>query len=1791
MSYLASLIAERIRTELSLSIGKERDASSLRIFFSGPPFSILDATYRALLSSGDKLILDIDGEVVSIPVFLLKSDVPDPKGKVTSSVCTENYFVAAVRNNPAIPKCLVLQNHISSVKSVDTTVTRLGGHLDVREFDNWYDSIWIQHIINEFVLVLPADIDKNCFLNAIKHTLKLSWDLESDKREKNLVWATLESISSLFSNESQEVSVSSITRCLGLASCDHGTFGSTLHLALNEKITEFFESKGLSSGLDLLMDKADENIKLGLKGFKDALVKKEIIQASDLSDVGLHTLYGKSLAGPEIPTYWGLLTLEVWRDLLDEDDITQKDGIALQVEAVDTLLDAQNGFPNVSQDHVAFKIFHNYSDNLEIQILRSVGSSKYTILNSIQLSPSTEHLFLDSSVPDHQTHVRYGIRVVGDDASIVTLKWIVLDFYGPGLTVVSRAAKKLKPFKLNKRASSLNGLTVERYECELSFASMGQFQIEFLHASDIALPNVITGYEVDSEHSDEVSCTVSADGICLIQTDEECYYDFTIKRVDNRESLFRLHVLAEDTPPKGVPTEFDRLIESHLGGGQAGITAKVEAIKGRLYDLELQILDQPELSHRPVIVGPDYITSWSKIDWRDEAKVSNLGLMHDLRPDNWERLVPRDFLDARKAVLKWLQQESDGIYGVAELRLHELSDNKEFKTALVDFVQAYSDWLSDDYEHAVWVDTVSFFNSQPGSHGLSAKPYAVLLSPFHPIKLSYQFEAQKLMFDAIARHEACPAVSLFTPACFPDVLCLQYRTVSGSLDSIDLISVQSSNPYWGVFWSIDEVGRADYGKLSMGLSDGFQLGLRGLTTGFTTQQMVRSLGEVTKLLSGKTSLAVQLYSDTGGDSDCNAGIQVWSNDRLLSENDLWSESGALRVQIFDRRPVDMQPEQSTLAALTQTTGSRIQWHTNSDQSVFDLSVIASLNATQPEFHAQGITSAVDKLGLSRSRIRKRLQDHYLAESLVMERVDNVQDSLISKMLDATLAIEQHVADNGHDGFLFAPNVYELAEVVKDAKYTAVSSSNIDFQSFAEIGAGKSFLWDYELPSYSRSVGGADGYYLLATHSEAMNAAVRTALKEFSGVETNLNDTAIKSLLAEVSRRGMPTLKRLTGGGTHTMGELGMLAAVRLLQPDFLESFAGVSIFPIKGGQESLCLLVPVDPFQAHIDSLRKSFHKRTGERPDLLAISLAYSSKKLNRIKLTAVEVKARRGELGTKGRSAAISQASHFSTFLRDLRDKGITTEIWGLAWRALLISLIDYSFRVYSSATHILDPNEWFELHSTAIHEIARGDVDVQIDGSGRLVSIENTEKPSYLDSYDGDRFDETIVLNHADAVGVIEGKDSQFSQAVTTKLGSWNLLPSVEAVASTENDQDDSSDLPKTVHSVGQRNREEEPFMKIASLETGLRFDVGQTIGQIENRRLEFYPANTALNQLNVGIVGDLGTGKTQLIKSLIYQLTSNAHLNRGAVPNILIFDYKRDYSNADFAKATRAKVVSPYEIPLNIFDIPNTVNKQRAQHERGRFFIDVLDKIYSGIGPVQKEHIKSAVKLAYKKLELTKKSPTLKDVFDCYKEEGRIDSPYSIMSDLVDSEYFVDRSEEVIPFSEFLSGVVVVDLSQILADADKNMLVAIFLNLFYEYMLGVEKKPFVGTSPSLRFVDTMLLVDEADNIMKYEFEVLRKILLQGREFGVGVLLASQYLSHFKTRNQNYLEPLLTWFIHKVPSITARELESIGITSDLEQMATKIRRLECHQCLYKSLGVQGDIMRGTPFFELLDNLSDKS
>lgn len=393
------------------------------------------------------------------------------------------------------------------------------------------------------------------------------------------------------------------------------------------------------------------------------------------------------------------------------------------------------------------------------------------------------------------------------------------------------------------------------------------------------------------------------------------------------------------------------------------------------------------------------------------------------------------------------------------------------------------------------------------------------------------------------------------------------------------------------------------------------------------------------------------------------------------------------------------------------------------------------------------------------------------------------------------------------------------------------------------------------------------------------------------------------------------------------------------------------------------------------------------------------------------------------------------------------------------------------------------------------------------------------------------------------------------------------------------------PENVGDGGKTNAaSEEPLVEKSE---GIRFKVGDTLGSTPTS-VDFWPSNTSLNQLNIGVVGDLGTGKTQLLKSLVFQLRQKGKEQQGTPLTTLIFDYKRDFQDPEFLDSVGGKLLHINNIPLNFFALRGGYTPMKAA-QKSNEFIDVLDKIYGGIGPIQKDRLQSVITDLYR--EMKPEAPTISEVLARYLEDNdKPDSVTALLRKFVVSEIFSDDKSQLLSFEELMEdNVVVVALNDFGTDDDgKNALVVLFLNLYYDYMLNSKKWPYLGSEPQLRTLNSYLLVDEAVNIMKYKFPVLMSLLLQGREFGVGVILASQYLTHFKQGQEDYAQPLLTWFVHKVPSISQKDLFMLGLSERTEVMLQKIPKLGVHQALYKSLGVDGRFVRGLPYFEVVKDHS---
>lgn len=363
---------------------------------------------------------------------------------------------------------------------------------------------------------------------------------------------------------------------------------------------------------------------------------------------------------------------------------------------------------------------------------------------------------------------------------------------------------------------------------------------------------------------------------------------------------------------------------------------------------------------------------------------------------------------------------------------------------------------------------------------------------------------------------------------------------------------------------------------------------------------------------------------------------------------------------------------------------------------------------------------------------------------------------------------------------------------------------------------------------------------------------------------------------------------------------------------------------------------------------------------------------------------------------------------------------------------------------------------------------------------------------------------------------------------------------------------------------------------------------------SRPVIWEPNNTnKVMHTNTGIIGTMGTGKTQFTKSLISQLISNSDKNIGNDQlGILIFDYKGDYIKEDFVKKTKAKVLEPYHLPYNPLSLDATEqSKPMLPLHTANDLKETISNAFN-LGNVQKQRLRDVIVEAYEDRGIQKANrdswfrtpPTLGDVCDIYlsSEKNSQDSLYAAISNLSEFEIFEPDSSKTQSLYSLVEGVVVINLSGY-DESIQNLIVAITLDAFYTQMQRHGHSKIDG---QMREIKKMILVDEADNFLSKNFTSIRKILKEGREFGVGTILSTQFLNHFATSENEYSNYILTWVIHRVNEIKTKEVDSLFSLETKQQNENLIRTikgLEKHQSIVNLAGSEPILIKDKAFWEL--------
>ncbi len=369
--------------------------------------------------------------------------------------------------------------------------------------------------------------------------------------------------------------------------------------------------------------------------------------------------------------------------------------------------------------------------------------------------------------------------------------------------------------------------------------------------------------------------------------------------------------------------------------------------------------------------------------------------------------------------------------------------------------------------------------------------------------------------------------------------------------------------------------------------------------------------------------------------------------------------------------------------------------------------------------------------------------------------------------------------------------------------------------------------------------------------------------------------------------------------------------------------------------------------------------------------------------------------------------------------------------------------------------------------------------------------------------------------------------------------------------------------------------------------------------ESKPLVWYPNDTTkVFHTNTGIIGTMGTGKTQFTKSLITQLCRQQKNNFNGNPlGILIFDYKGDYNNTkkDFVEATNAKVLKLHRLPFNPLSIFETKEyKPLLPVHTANTFKDTLARAFR-LGPKQQTVLYTCMMQAYEKMGIfpnepetwQRSAPTFEMVYDIYDKNESVvknDSLAAVMQKINAFQLFEPKPYSTASLFDILDGVVVIDLSGYDPDL-QSLIVAITLDQFYSQMHAAGSSATDGT---LRQLTKFILVDEADNFMKEEFPSLKKIMKEGREFGVGTILSTQFLDHFVAGEDNYSKYILTWIVHNVADLKKNDVEFVFKTKanseETNAIYQNIKGLDRFNSAVKIGNESVRYIKEKPFFELV-------
>jgi len=1156
-----------------------------------------------------------------------------------------------------------------------------------------------------------------------------------------------------------------------------------------------------------------------------------------------------------------------------------------------------------------------------------------------------------------------------------------------------------------------------------------------------------------------------------------------------------------------------------------------------------------KINHLPTIF---YINEKSSLISNNDDlpvfSIENMKVQSDFRPalSDFDPLLSctqfKQYLSLRNKIYSNYTTElkRSNIHSFDEIDISKIISLEEAK----DYLNIYNDLLNE-HVNIIWLDMFYLMEPHERHARLDDRPLGVFYSPLHPVLL-YQYSLKTSIFrDTLLDGESFGPNSLASSIKLNDIN--NWVLHKQELSPVHYISIETDSILFTGFIEFDKYasGVNNLSKMLKNIGVNYNPNIGHLSP----SQIKSALNKSYSYLSNKTVFNIRLRGELY-DASTNKAILDWIQQKTIQMKSLYGNFQLL-VNIFDDRNEHSYPDSNTLIYYKEELKLSFNWFRGSvKENDFDLTLITSSHKDRQVYRQSDntkLSSSLSYKGIINYQLNK-YQDVKVYSDLFKQNQDGFQEwTLTTKLL--TDRFSGSLSYNQFESILSLDN--------HETEVLAISSDVLNAHMLQK-SSDKS-LWEFSISDYAYDDHGRGDYFLLAKEQ----GIYADKLKQFLiSIDSNMEDN-FESFMQYSKETGLFELKYLISNDNFLKGFIASVVAHKLIDCMILQ--------PYKEEYRRFKVFVSYDVFKDRLHKIKNEInpkYKQSGTQfPDFVLLEFG-NDKGRAVINLRLVEIKYRSNIIRETGNDSVAEilkdqtlKVKHVINELNDLRTNGYVNGLWDDTLSLILMEFVHYyhenssneQFGLIDSFNQIINSDYEFRLNDSLL---------ICVDGTQNISSGFVEEAGSYIKipknkinevftchSHINKKF--TSIFNHElicsdtseslESLSYVHHKKSVFKTAVKPltdpPIDSDRNKP-VQKVVDTKPININVADTKvEEKGTIEVKDDNEQPLQTADDINLKPAIispsDSSTTNNEVvfgkdnRNRKSIYYPkgrpGSSPLPNYNIMVTGSSGKGKTQFIKSFIYQQALSG-------TSFTVIDFKNDYSDKYFCKMCNAQ-----KIEVKFDGIPyNPLIPRLGKRDNGDQFYDVSEHINAicavlantfGLGIQQEADLKKAVRKVYKLQGINPRGileydesivfPSFNDVGD-FLEEGdkELEKLYNRLDPLFDLNLFRDKYK-LVGFIDIIENSNIIKVSDIQNDKIKNAIAKMIIVSAHGYYLGMSH------SYSL---NKLFVFDEAHRVLDSDF--VEKFIRECRSFGVGLLLSSQQPDDFP---ENVLGQLATKVIH--------------------------------------------------------------